>query len=282
MAINPYFDTYNVASEQRLIEDLIIEAVKQYGFDIYYIPKTVNNLDKIIGEDNILSFEQASSLEMYVKDFQGFTGDGSFLSKFGIEIRQTMTFTFSRRRFQEIRTLNYEDENGFEYMNEDTNLYQAMDTDPIQMEDGNSGSFFIQSLRPEMGDMLYFPMVGKWFQIKYVRTDEVNFFQMGKLQMYEVDVELFEYSGEKVTTGITEVDAISQYDSSTLSFNYQLDDDSVITDESGENAPYTNESYSIESTDPIADNNNLKVETSDIVDFSEVNPFIRVDSQGRW
>lgn len=280
MALSPYWQTNTYKPQQALIENLIIEAIKIYGVDAYYLPKTINNLDKLIGEDSTLSFDQAASLEMYVKDYQGYNGDGSFLSKFGIEIRQQMTFCFARRRFQEIRRPSYVDENGWEYQLEETDTYLPMNIGNYELEDADVGDFAILTDRPMRGDVIYFPMVKKWFEIKHVRTDEVNYFQLGALQMYEIDTELIEYSGEKFNTGNTDIDAISAFDLSTLSSTYELDNGAVIDNEDGE--PITAESFNLAIVDPIEDNDNLREEASDVVDFSQINPFTKVDSNGQW
>ena len=101
MATNLYFNNYGHQQSQWLIEDLIIESIKIYGMEVYYIPRTIVSEDTIFGEDTISSFDEALPLEMYIKNVDGFEGEGDFLSKFGLEIRDEMTLTVAQRRFSE-------------------------------------------------------------------------------------------------------------------------------------------------------------------------------------
>ena len=101
MATNLYFNNHAHQQQQWLIEDLVIESIKIYGIDCYYMPRTLVSEDTIWGEDSLSKFEDAYPLEMYVKNVDGFEGEGDFLSKFGLEIRDEMTLTIAQRRFQE-------------------------------------------------------------------------------------------------------------------------------------------------------------------------------------
>ena len=107
MATNQYFSSNYFASstDQVLTENLMIEAIKIYGIDVKYLPRNLVDYDKIYGEDDSSSFDDYYTVEMYVKNIDGFQGDGQFLSKFGIEIRDEMTFSVARKRFiQEVST----------------------------------------------------------------------------------------------------------------------------------------------------------------------------------
>ena len=102
MAVNHYFQSgipMGRRSEQNLYEDLIVECLKIYGFEIYYIPRKFNNIDRIFGEDTISSFEHAYPLEMYLQNVNGFEGDGELMSKFGVELKDTATFIVSKKRW---------------------------------------------------------------------------------------------------------------------------------------------------------------------------------------
>src|SRR5210317_1599491 len=179
MVTNLFFNNFNFTSEQRLVEDLIIEAIQIYGIECYYLPRTLVKEDNLFGEDILSKFDNAYALEMYIKNVEGFDGEGDFLSKFNIEIRDEITFTISQRRFSE--------------------EIHPSDTTPYNEDQGIG--------RPMEGDLIYFPLNGKIFEIKFVEHEAI-FYQMGSLQTYDLTLELFEYSHEEINTGITDIDAI--------------------------------------------------------------------------
>ena len=102
MATSVYFNHFENTSEQALHQDLIIEAIKNFGIDVFYIPRTLVNEDILYGEDTISEFTNAHLIEMYVKSVDGFEGDGDFISRFGLEIRAQVIFSVARRRFDNL------------------------------------------------------------------------------------------------------------------------------------------------------------------------------------
>jgi len=250
MATNLYFNNYQFTEEQNLIEDLVTEAIKVYGVDCYYMPRTLVAEDGVFGEDTLSKFDavtngdgdgeslSAYSIEMYIKSVDGFDGDGDFLSKFNVEIRDEMTLTVSRRRFSE------------------------------EIQDENTTK---AAGRPVEGDLIYFPLNNKLFEVKFVEHESV-FYQLGSLQTYDLRCELFEYSHERLNTGINTIDEIETLYSGDRMDNQILDEsgDNLVM-ESGENV--LNEEYSIESTDSAARNSTFDLKAADFVDFSEMNPF---------
>ena len=138
MTINQYFNNYAAANEQLLLEDLVIESIRMHGLDVYYLPKKTGNFDEIYGEDAAVSYDTAIPIEMYVKNVDAFGGDGSFMSKFNIEIRDQMTLTVARRVF--------------------------MST--VGTPEG--------ILRPNEGDLIWFPLNDKMFKPQY--SDEKSMF----------------------------------------------------------------------------------------------------------
>jgi hypothetical protein len=103
VTVNPYFQSgksIGRSSEQNLYEDLIIESMKIYGFEVYYLPRKSNSLDSILTEDPLNTFDYAFPIEMYMENVSGFDGDGDFASKFGLEVRDEITMLVSRRRFK--------------------------------------------------------------------------------------------------------------------------------------------------------------------------------------
>ena len=145
---NLYFNNYAFSGEQNLIEDLITESIKIYGVECMYMPRTLVNEDLLFGEDRLSKFETAYPIEMYIKSVDGFEGEGDFLSKFNIQIRDEMVLTVSQRRFSE----------------------------ELQVSDTTD-----ETARPVEGDLIYFPLNNKVFEVKFVEHESI-FYQMGGLQ----------------------------------------------------------------------------------------------------
>lgn len=234
MPTNPFFNNFQSFQEQLLLENLIIESIRQYGEDMYYIPRTLNNYDEVYGADDQSSYDSAHMIEMYIRSIDGFTGDGSFLSKFGLEIRDRVTFSVARRVF-----------------------------------DDEVGKLTKQP-RPNEGDLIFFPLNQKCFQIKYVNKFEM-FYQLGALQTYELICELFEYSGEKMNTGIPEIDRLNTFDINQYSWAIKDLDGGMLLGEDG--SMLVLEGSSINDLIPGSDNDEIQAESDLFIDFSEVDPF---------
>ena len=235
MATNFYFNNFQNSQEQLLIENLIIESIKIYGQDMYYVPRVIKNKDEIYGADDISEYNRVYPVEFYIKSVDGFTGDGNFMSKFGLEIRDQVVFSIAQRVF-------------YEEVGVDSNL-----------------------LRPNEGDLIHFPLNNKLFKIMYVNKFEM-FYQLGALQTWEITCELFEYSSEKFNTGIPEIDSIQQNLSLNI-FDWALldEDGERILDENGDYIVMEN--FTLETLDAIADNSFIQSETDDFLDFTERDPF---------
>lgn len=214
MAKNFYFENYGNSMEQTLIEDLIIESIKIYGIEVYYIPRTLGAKDDLLNEDDLSTFNDAYLIEMYIKNIDGFEGEGDFLSKFGLQIRDSMTMTVAIRVF-----------------------------------DAEVGKY-TEQVRPKEGDVVYFPLNGKMFELQHVEHEAI-FYQMGSLQTYDLRMELFEYSGERFNTGVAEID--SRYT------DYDMTTNTAIAN--------------VETVDAWADNEVFQREGATILDFTEINPF---------
>ena len=237
---NFYFNNFENSMEQRLIEDLIIESIKIYGMEIFYMPRTIVNEDLLFSEDTLSTFDDAYPIEMYIKSVDGFEGDGDFLSKFGLEIRDAVTLTVARRRFsEEIEDIETTKDIG----------------------------------RPAEGDLIYLPLNGKIFEVKFVEHESI-FYQMGSLQVYDLRCELFEYSHEQLNTGIDVIDSIETAYSGDMNF-YQLllEDGDGLKFEDG--SFIINDGYRIEDADNQANNEyyTTQTQTLNFVDWSESNPF---------
>jgi hypothetical protein len=236
MSTNFFFNNYQASQEQLLLENLIIESIKIYGEDMYYIPRTLNNYDDVYGADDQSSYDTAYMVEMYIKSVDGFSGDGSFMSKFGLEIRDRVIFSVAQRIFSE----------------------------EVGMHSNQ--------VRPNEGDLIYFPLNKKCFQIKYVNKYEM-FYQLGALQTWEVTCELFEYSGETLNTGIPEIDSLqTKFDTNQFTFAIRSDNDgSIITDEEGNILIL--EGSGMDDLIPAAENDEIQRESDLFVDFTAYDPF---------
>jgi len=235
MATNFFFNNFQASQEQLLLENLIIESIKIYGQDMYYIPRKLNNYDAVYGADDQSSYENVYEIEMYIKSVDGFSGDGNFMSKFGIEIRDQVVFSMAQRIFsQEVGT-------------------------------------YTTQVRPNEGDLIYFPLNKKCFQIKYVNKFEM-FYQLGALQTWEVTCELFEYSGETLNTGIPEIDSLQKkFDTNQYHWTLKTEDSEYIVTEDGELIVL--EGSSIDNIIVSADNDEIQKESDQFVNFSAIDPF---------
>lgn len=288
MATSVYFNNQNATREQWLLEDLIIESIRNHGIDIYYIPRdSQSSTDALFGDDPVKCFTRAIKLDMYLETFSDYTGNKEFFSKFGLEIQETAKVCVARRTFER---------------------------------------FIPHSLRnlPKEGDLIYLPIQMKLMEIKFTE-EERNFFQLGRDSrnpyMYSLTIEAFKYNGELINTGITEIDLIG--DSKTFGIDFTLTAGGSgsynqheivyqgaslaaatakgyvsswdipsrmlrVRNIKGEFLPAkgvvrgtdSSANWSIssgnsmhDSTDPIEDNYQMESEAAVILDFSESNPF---------
>lgn len=178
-----FFNNFNSYSEQNLIEDLINESLSIYGHTVYYLPRKVVKKDEIYSEDVLSTYDEAYEFDMYIRSYDSYEGDGTFLSKFNLEIRDQITLTVGRRAFG--------------------NEIAAVRPD-IQ--------------RPREGDLIYSTMMKRIFVIKYVNNSAI-FYQMGDLQTWDIVCEVWEYSNERFNTGNSEIDQIEEKYSVSNVFN---------------------------------------------------------------
>jgi hypothetical protein len=171
MATNVHFN-HAVKTEQNLVEDLVVESLRMYGHNCYYLPRKVIDEDTILGDVSESKFEDAYEVEMYLDGNEGFEGEGELYSKFGIETRESAEFIISRRTWERFVSL-------------DANLATG--------------------LRPNEGDLIYFPLSNSLFEIKFVEHKN-QFYQLGKLYTFKMSCDLFEFSGEDFDTQIEALD----------------------------------------------------------------------------
>lgn len=296
--LNPYFNNFPgdlVTSEQSLIEDLIIESIKQYGMNVYYIPReSRDSIDKLFGEDTLKTFKGAFQIEVYLENIFGMDGNQDIISKFGLEIDDELTVLVARRRFRQTIP---------------TNLMK----------------------RPREGDLIYIPLVQNFFEISFVEheNDQAMMYTLGKgrggnVYLYAVKLTQFVFSEEKLSTGIEEIDEQmrDEYKKTVLTLvsggsgqfisdeivyqgsSYALANSKAITHswDKTNNKLFVNQTVGTFTTakgaikglssgavwtlsssnnitpmddifEDIADNNRIEIEADQFLDFSESNPF---------
>ena len=184
MALNTYF-SQGTTGEQDLTQSLVNEQIAMFGKNVYYIPRTLVKNDTVFGEDTMSKFDDAFEIEAFIEDNSGFRGDGDMFTKFGVQIADQVTFVISRTRFT-----------------------AAVDDNTTLIVEG----------RPNEGDLVYFPLANKIFEIQFVEY-EVPFFTLGKQYTWGLRCELFQFSDEDFETGITEVDAVEVNYANAISVN---------------------------------------------------------------
>jgi hypothetical protein len=192
MPTNPYFKDYS--GEQDLTEDLTIEIIKTMGRDMIYIPRSAVSQDELYGEQKGSYFKNGVPLEMYIDSVSGFEGQGDVATKFGIEVRDNVNLTLSKKRFiQEIQTR------------------------------------FPNITRPREGDLIFFPLARALFEINFVEHEN-PFYQHGKLYSYKLVCELFSYSNEEMQTGNSDIDSVEADNVNDIGENETIDllDNNII------------------------------------------------------
>jgi hypothetical protein len=182
--------------EQKLLEDLIIESISIFGMDVYYIPRTIVNKDELLDADDQSLYENAFNICMYLESFDKFGGKDSYISKLaGLTIDDQVTFAVARRIFDE------------------------------------NVSNITTQIRPNEGDLIYFPLNDKCFQITFVDKFEM-FYQLGSLYTWKMQCSLFQYSSEIFNTGLPFIDSIqTKFDLNILDWSILGTDGSYLLDQ---------------------------------------------------
>lgn len=176
MALNPFF-LQGSPNEQRLIQELINEQLKMYGIEVTYIPRKFVRKETILKEISSSKFDDNFALEAYLNTYEGYSGQGDLLSKFGVSLKDEVVLTISKERYEDF-------------------IAPFLDENDPEIE---------LSSRPREGDLVYFPLGQRLFEVKFVEHEN-PFYQLGKLYVYEIKCELFEYEDEVIDTTIDEID----------------------------------------------------------------------------
>jgi hypothetical protein len=177
MALNPFF-LQGSPNEQRLVQELINEQLRIYGVEVIYIPRKFVRRETILREVSSSKFDDNFALEAYVSNYEGYSGQGDILTKFGMSLKDDLSLIISKERYEDFIA---------------------------PFLDGDNDEEIVLSSRPREGDLIYFPLGQRLFEVKFVEHEQ-PFYQLGKLYVYELKCELFEYEDEVIDTSIHEID----------------------------------------------------------------------------
>lgn len=235
MPVSTFFNNYGASGEQALLDSLIVESIRIYGEDMYYVPRELANFDKLYGEDDSSRYDEAIGIEIYLRSNQGFLGNKDMIKKIaGIDIDDEIKFIIARTTFDQLI--------------------------------GTTRGF----VRPREGDLIFFPLNNKAFQITFVSKYEI-FYQLGSLYTWEVSCMLFEYSGEKINTGLGDIDALEARGTVDI-YDYAVhtEADEVIVTEANE--VWTTTDQILTNVDPLADNDFLNEKAVTLDDWAQEDP----------
>ena len=172
MTNNKYFNLYNQKQEQKLVQELVEEAIKIHSINAIYVPRETQKIDPLFREDVLSRFTDHHHIEVYIKNVDGFDGDATIFKKFGLEIKNQITVLISRSRFSKV--------------------------------------FGKEMSRPKEGDLIYIPLsiASALFEIRFVKEDSV-FYNLGEFYVFELQCEQYAFQDEQVDTGIDEIDEIA-------------------------------------------------------------------------
>ena len=185
MPRNVYF-SQQVKSEQTVYEDLVVESLKIFGQDAYYMPRTLLTRDDVLGEQKGSSFNDAYLIEAYIEDSDGFTGAGDLYSKFGLEIRDEVNFIISRRQWERFVGVFNND---------------------------------VTATAPQEGDVIFLPLSNSFFEINFVE-DEQPFYQLSNVPVYKLQCAMFEYNDEDIETGYDFIDDLQSGQAYQVAMDY--------------------------------------------------------------
>lgn len=235
MAVSTFFDNFTNYGEQQLLADLGTEMIQRYGIDVYYMPRSHVNIDRLWNEDTLSEFNQATAIEVYIKTFTGWQGEGDLMQKFGISMADQITFSMMRNRWAD----------------EFTNFQPSL-------------------IRPLEGDFIYLPLTHALFEVKFVEH-ESNFYQTGMLTYYDIKAERVNISNEKIETGVADIDNItSKFSTAVDDFFFSDQDGNALL--AGDGSGLTEGQFDTDDIDPSTQNSLFSSEGRTFIDFSKKNP----------
>lgn len=239
---NHLFPGMGTREETNTANDLIEECLKMYGQELYYIPRQLVDVDQILGEDRLSKFEGSYKIVCYLENIDNFGGAGAFMQKFGYTLEEQATFVVGRREWKK-----------------SVGVYGAS----------------ILPDRPTEGDLVWFPLTNSLFEIKFVDHQGEGlggFYQLGKLYVYRLKCELFQFSSERFDTGIDEVDNFALEQSFDVLQNDISNEngDTIITEDGNDIAQ---DNFAKKPQLDFDRTKELNEEADDIINKIEKNPF---------
>lgn len=235
--VNPYFASkFSNSLEQSLFQGLATECIQVMGFTGYYIIRKSQKLDPILGEDNLTKFETAIPIEMMMEDVGGWRNDSEMISKFGLEIRNDMTFLVSKPRW-----------------NTEVSTHTAEMMVPT---------------RPQEGDLIWEPLSKALLEIKFVEHED-QFYPLGTNYYFKLKCEYFQYNSEDMATGVPDIDGFENKSNNLLDYQLTLEDGGMLLQEDGYSL-FLDVATDIGTS--FAENNDFKKESLDI-SWSVDSPF---------
>lgn len=243
MALNQYFNKGSVY-EHQVFQNMVIEAIQIYGFDVYYLPRTLRKFDNILGEDTLSEFNLAIPIEVYIENFNGPEGESEIIARFGLELRDRYTFRISKKRWQEAI--------------------------------GNLGVSIVNT-RPCEGDLIFLRLGNsqtELMEIKFVEHEKPHY-QLDRITTYDLNCEMYQYSNEKFNTGIPEIDSITyEVAIDSLLYNLATEDGLDIYTEDGKNIVGSEHwSDAAQEKNKYATNGDFKEEAVGLVNWNPNDPF---------
>ena len=240
MAVNSAFHTSNqaaITTEKNLYADLVAEAIQIYGHDVHYLDRTLVAEDTFLGEDSLSKFNTQAKIEMYVENSGGgYAGERELMTQFGLQNLSELTFVVSKNRFRDI-TKQFTIESGTDTLSGSILLESGtLDSDEVDIPSSFEGGYLISEAdstdadRPQEGDAIYHPILGKLFEINFVDHDE-PFHQLDNNPVYKMQCRLFEYGSEILDTDITAIDTIEDSESmDALTYQFTLEQSSAVNE----------------------------------------------------
>ena len=187
MALNPFF-LQGSQQEQFLVQDIINEHLRMHGIEVYYLPRKIFKTDNIIREIQSSKFDDVFMIEAYLNNYDGYAPGSDLMTKFGLKLQNEISLTISRERYEEF-------------------IAPFLEGISAGIREGRITEYDFADLitRPKEGDLIYFPLGERLFEIKRVESEK-PFYQLGKNYIYELSCELYEYENELIDTAIEEVD----------------------------------------------------------------------------
>lgn len=240
MAVNKAFHTSNqhaLTTEKNLYADLIAEAIQIYGHDVYYLDRTLVAEDTFLGEDSLSKFNTQAKIEMYVENSGGgYAGERELMTQFGLQNLSEVTFVVSKNRFRDI-TKQFTIESGTDTLTGSILLEDGtLDSDEVDISSSYESGYLISEAdstdadRPQEGDAIYHPILGKLFEINFVDHDE-PFHQLDNNPVYKMRCRTFDYGSEILDTDIAAIDAIEDAESmDALTYQFTLEQSSAVNE----------------------------------------------------